>query len=276
MTHPNEMVHWDEIRCQRGCESHPTRKVQIHLGGPTKYRDLTSIPPRFAMDFEIEVWDTDQTPVDGGPYCPARDAVSETIISHGVWEPRETVVILLALEALGAGAQLIDIGAQVGWFSKVAIAFRNVAAAWEADDDVATLLARNIGGDVHRERIGPDTSTLDVDRPVLPSVAKIDIEGAEADAIRALEPFIEDDALPFILMEVSPVFNDSYPDLVADLIDRGYEAYLMPPKANPPHQITSLANLVPEHVSRIGVREVVASWHQEDVLFVKGGVEAWA
>ena len=299
MPHERDMTHWDEIRCQRGCDNHPTRTVQIHLGGPTKYRDLTSIPERFAMDFEIEVWDTAQTPVDGGPYCPARDAVSETIISHGVWEPRETTVLLLAWEALGWDCEFVDIGAQIGWFTWLANHKGIDAYAVEADPAVASVLEQNIHPgltEIINLRMGadiPDWFPGPISHPYV--VAKIDIEGAEEAAVVALSERVGLQRVPFILMEVSPVFNDSYPDLVADLMSRGYSAYLMPPKAAPPIQINSLASLVPyeicpgayrplkgdgtpafrSSVDLDAVREVVAGWHQEDLLLVRGGVEAW-
>lgn len=285
MPRANDMTHWPEIACQRGCAEHPTKIVPIHLGGPTRYRDLTPIPNRFAMDFEIMVWDTDRTPVDGGAYCPARDAVSETIISHGVWEPRETVVMMLLWEAIER-CVFFDFGAQIGWFSTIAEMRGVPTHAWEADSATANVLARNLAQSsiatftqqtsvIHRDRITTALDPLNPSQSHAPIVAKIDVEGAERDVIRILEAPIALGLVEALLMEVSPVFNDSYPDLVADLIDRGYEAYLMPPKHHPPHRLDSLADLAPEHISRIGVREVVASWHQEDVLFVQGGVEAW-
>ena len=294
MPHERDMTHWDEIGCQRGCDNHPTRTVQIHLGGPTAYRDLTPIPERFAMEFDIEVWDTDRTPVDGGPYCPARDAVSETIISHGVWEPRETTVLLLALECFDARCVFVDIGAQVGWFSAVAMKVGDKhAVAYEADATVAKVCHNNLrkiwsdfGGagptqKVYTQRITEATPPLDDEYIVHPDtilVVKIDIEGAEAEAVRVLEPEIDDERVPFILMEVSPVFNDSYPDLVTDLIARGYSAYLMPPKQTPPVAIDDLMDLVPYQLYG-DLNEIAAqveSWHQEDVVFVHGGVEAWS
>lgn len=271
--HPNDMRHWDAIRCQRGCDIHFTRHVDIHLGGPTRYRDLTPIPHRFAAQFDIEIWDTEEHPVDGGSYCPAHDAVSETILSHGVWEPRETTVILAALEALGEHATFLDIGAQIGWFSTVAGHHGYPVMAIEADPDVADVLRRNLdstGTDhaVTVMRVGPNTGLT---TPILPYtvdparfVAKIDIEGAEPDAIDALRRHIVNGSIPFILMEISPVFHDRYPAMVSDLFAFGYRAFLMPPKSRPPFVINELSDLAPLEFTDAST---VADWHQEDVLF---------
>jgi hypothetical protein len=228
----------------------------------------------------MTVWDTDLMPVDHDPlWCPAHDAVSETLIALGVWEPQNTVVIMLALEAIGEGAVLYDIGAQLGWFSKVAATLGHFAAATEADPQVWEVLDRNLdlpeGGTLTiLDRLGPETPVWEVQR--YPShVVKIDIEGAEEYAIRALGPNIAAGMVPYILMEVSPCFNDSYPELVTSLMDRGYHAYNMPPKQTPPVVIDQLSDLLPYRiVGDFGeVWDEVASWRQRDVFFALGGIE---
>ena len=271
------MTDWSEIGCQRGCAEHPTRIVDIHLGGPTPYHDYTPIPNRFACEFQMEVWDTDQMPVDDNPlWCPAHDAVSETILALGVWEPQNTTVLMLAWEAVGDDCVFLDIGMQLGWFSQVAGALSTASVGVEADPIVVELLERRDLTVVH-ERIEAGWhlgGELSGDARM---VVKIDIEGAEEHAVAGLAEFIDAGQVPFILMEVSPVFNDSYPELVTSLMDRGYHAYNMPPKQIPPVKIDQLTDLLPYRlVGDFGeVWDEVASWDQRDVLFVMDGVEAW-
>ena len=269
------MTEWDEIGCRRGCAEHPTRVVDVKLGGPTAYKDLTPIPERFACEFQIEVWDTDQMPVDVDPlWCPAHDAVSETILSLGVWEPQNTTVLMLAWEAVGDSCVFLDIGMQLGWFSQVAGALGTAAVGVEADPTVVGLLENQDLPVIH-ERIGPGWFLGGELVGGAQVVVKIDIEGAEEHAVNGLMPLIVDGLVPFIMMEVSPCFNDSYPHLVAELIIRGYEAYRMPPKRNPPVVIDQLADLIPYRLDG-NVDEVmatVASWHQEDLFFALGGIE---
>lgn len=283
MPHPNDMTIWSDITCQRGCAEHPTHVVNVRLGGPTRYADLTPIPNRFTTEFPMKIWNTTVTPVDGGPYCPARDAVSETILSHGVWEPQETTVLMLLWEALGQPV-FFDFGAQVGWFSTIAARMGLRVHAWEADPDVARVLAWNLAAAdldlsterVHVERITPGSDPLTYidDKPI---VAKVDVEGAEADVIRVLGNTISTGMLKALMVEMSPVFNDTYPDIAASLVDRGYRAYLMPGKKNPPWVLKQIGDLAPfeiEWVNEAHLREEVASWHQEDVVFILGGIEA--
>jgi hypothetical protein len=280
--HPNDMTFWAEIGCRRGCEVHATTNRRIFLGGPTGYRDLTGIPRRFTETFEIEVWDTSITPVDGGPYCPARDAVSETILSHGIWEPAETAVLLCCFET-APGGLFIDFGSQIGWFSTIAARRGMNVIALDADPECVNLSYQNLYNNAplltsvgaHWERLGPDVARFGLhDEPRLTTIAKIDVEGAERWAIRKLQPLIDERWVTHILIEISPVFNDTYPDLVVGLLEDGYHAYCLPPKHNPPHMIAGLEDLIPWHIAgtHAEIRREVASWHQRDVLFVLGGI----
>jgi hypothetical protein len=271
------MTEWPEIRCQRGCEEHHAAQRIVHLGGKTPYADLTSIPLDLTIEFEMMVWDTWLTPVDGGPYCPARDAVSETIASTGVWEPRETVMALRVFKE-NPGGTFLDFGAQIGWFSLLAALHGLDVWAFEADPDCAELIVAsailNRVDDkilVWEERVETGVKPMVCTGPI--ALVKIDLEGAENEAIRMLKPAIEDGLVERMMIEVSPVFDDYYPDLVADLIfDGGFRAFLLPAKQRPAIQLTGdPKDLLPYELlgNESGIKTRVASWHQEDVWFVR-------
>lgn len=275
MTHPNDMTTWSDIRCQRGhgARDHVTREVEITLGGLTGYRDLAPIPARFARSFKMLVWDPEVHPVDGGPYCPCHDAVSEAIVSAGVWEPSETIATLSACSA--TSGSFVDFGAQLGWFSLVAASCGLTVHAYEADADNMAVLEKNFALNgwsdrlvTHLERVGPRSEPLEVDRIDL---AKIDLEGAERDGVKVLWPKITEGRVDNLLIEVSPVFADYYPDLVADLVSEGFRAYELPPKRRPPHRFDVLPrDLEPWRIdTRLDLRDYVASWHQADVWFTR-------
>lgn len=278
--HPNDMTHWADIGCKRGCEHHATVDQRISIGGPTRYRDLTSIPTRFTQQFDLEIWDTRITPVDGGPYCPARDAVSETILSHGVWEPAETAVLLMCFEQ-HPGGLFIDFGSQIGWFSTLALLSNMNVLALDADPDCVDLTYRNLvraapllsSFGSHRERLGPDVIpfSYDDERVRLPIVAKIDVEGAEQYAVRKLQPLIDGGFVRYMLIEMSPVFNETYLALAHGLMDQRFVGYEMPAKRTPPHQLNSLTDLKRWELSRYDINEM-PTWHQKDVLWVAGGL----
>lgn len=281
MTHPNAMIAWAEIACQRGCEYHASRQLHIELGGDAAhgYFDYAQVPRRLHTEFDLLVWDPEEHPVDGGPYCPAHDAVSETIVSHRVWEPRETILALQVLSTAEKGQLMLDLGAQLGWYSLLALSQGVTAMAWEADPRNAAMLRASIAlndwddptWQIMQERIGPETKADWSFAPI--RFAKLDLEGAEEQAIRMLWPAIEAGTLDHMLMEVSPCFADGYPELVQKIIDAGYEAYVLPEKHQPPWGLDDLpADLDFWRLDTAGdPKAVVASWHQEDVWFVRSG-----
>ena len=268
------MTDWDQITCQRGHTHHDTRTITVTIGGPTAYHDLPSIPRRFSDTFDMEVWDTDKYPVDDGPWCPAHDAVSETLISLGVWDPAETI---LMLEVFRYVDTFIDIGAQLGWYSILATRVGMNVLAFEADLAVAEVCERNIANNasllttqkIVEERIGPDSKPL-TDPGDHRIAVKIDIEGAEADAVKMLAPVM--DNVDFMLIEISPCFNDTYPGLVRGIMDQGFRAYVTPTKQVPPARL----EIFPEDIKALemegDVEALVETWHQENVLFVRDGV----
>lgn len=287
--HKNDMTHWDEITCQRNCDEHVSRVVDIDLGQTHGYRDLPAIPTRLARQLRMHIWDPEKHPVDGGPYCPAHDAVSETIISHRTWEPSETIIALTICENAGPMQVMLDFGAQLGWFSLLAASCGVRTMAIDADAENLRLLqasAEENGWDtlitpVH-QRIGPGNWELD-GHPV--RFAKIDVEGAEQDVIRILWPMLEKGAVDHLLIECSPVFADYYGDLVVDLIEVGYNAWRLPEKKRPPGRLDGLNRglrsfaihdpvtdeIVCTGGSLAAVRNEVNNLHQENFLFSRAG-----
>lgn len=273
MTHPNDMTTWDEIGCQRHHDTHDRISVAVDLGRGHGYHDYPAVPERLARRFEVLVydWSRYQTP---GPYCPAHDAVSETIDTLDVWEPAETIAVLSACEAAAPGSIMIDFGAQLGWFSLLAASCGLDVIAYEADPvNVDTLRhSLDLNGWASRVgivagRVGPDTPPLEGNGRV--ALAKIDLEGAEPDAIRVLWPLIEQGLVDHLLVEVSPVFHDGYPAMCRDLVEAGYRMRVIPDKAMPPPPMDDLPHdLGPDLGSDVPAMVAeVAGWHQKNVWF---------
>lgn len=269
------MTDWASISCQRGHRAHEVKQTRVVLGGPTPYHDYAPIPERLACSFDMLIYDTDMYPVDGGPYCPAHDAVSETVGTLGVWEPRESILAASVFASSPAGYRFVDLGSQLGWFSLLAMAWGVEALAVDADGANLAVLQesaeRNGWTDrlrVSRRRIGPKTKPLPADVPV--RLAKLDLEGAENYGIAMLRPLLDARMIDHLLIEVSPCFDSYYPDLVAALTEQGFEAYLLPEKHQPPWPLDDperdlAAWRLPEHPIRL--RETVSRWAQEDVWF---------
>ena len=276
MPHPNDMSKWDEIRCRRPNHTHHRRLVIVEPASPHKYRDLPQVPVGLSWGpFRMWIWDPDHHPVDGGPPCPAHDAVSETIVSHGIWEPQETILTLHSLREPSEGI-VVDMGCQIGWFSLLAASCGRHVLAMDAEQenlDLLRLSAReNMWGPLiqpRQVRIGPDTPSLGLGRQV--RLAKLDLEGAEPDGLRILWPAIQAGLVDRLLIEVSPVFHDGYGDVVCDLIQAGYRAYMLPPKSRPPVPMGSPdTDLVPYELSGLGVRDFIDDLHQANIWFCRG------
>ncbi len=274
------MVDMPDIVCQRGHGTHATRPVDVTLGGPTSYHDYPDIPARMARKFTMQVFDWERYwDMDDPRYCPASDAVSQTIDQIGVWEPRETILTLAVCTAAAAGSVMVDMGAQLGWFSLLAASCGLDVNAVDADPENLRVLRESSernGWELqvvrYLERIGPNNPTFDLEeKDCRVALAKIDIEGAENDAIRMLWPLIEAGRVDHLMIEVSPCFAGYYPQLVADLVDVGYQAWLLPPKRQPPYALDDLpGDLEPwrlDTLPRPDLMAMVASWRQNDCWF---------
>lgn len=275
----NDMRTWSTISCQAGHDSHATRNVDLVLCGPTAYTDLAPIPEYLAAAFTLNVWDYTQY-ADCDVYCPGHDAVSQTLATLGVWEPCETSLLLDAFRNAPKGSRFLDFGAQIGYFSILAANSGIRTLAFEADPECADLIAENARLNhvddrvtVVNTRVDEDTAPLALTSPV--RVVKIDLEGAEDQAIRVCQPLLLAGLVDYVLMEVSPVFDSYYGDLLVDLRDMGYIPHLTPPKRTPPHLLESPLDDVKMFkldYTDADLRAEVASWHQENVWLVREGL----
>lgn len=285
MSHPNDMSQWDEIKCRQD-HAHHTIPARVVLGGAAGhgYHDYPPIPYRFARAIDLWVWDweryhaSDHEGCADAGYCPARDVVSETLATLNVWEPIESILVLSALSAATKGS-FVDIGAQIGWFSALAASCGRSVLAIEADAEVADLCKTNVPtAFVERGRIGIDTFHPP---PYEILLAKIDVEGAEPAAVDWLWARIEAGDVEHLLVEISPVFHDGYPDLVCRLIEVGYEAYSLPEKRTPPWPLDVLprdllASSGLLHTwNRTALRDWIAGQHQFNAWFCRPGA-VWA
>ena len=275
MTNPNDMSAWAAITCQRGHTGHESQLVTIDLAEPHGYTDCTPIPPALVpAPFVMHIWPPEQYPVDGGPYCPAHDAVSETIVSHRVWEPRESV---LTLGVCKAGGLVVDVGAQLGWYSLLALASGCQVHAVEADQANLTLLEASAADNGWADDLTAELVRIDAATPAMEPtrirLAKVDLEGADAEAVRVLWPSIASGFVDHMMIECSPVFvpGEHYPELVASIVAEGYRAYLLPAKQSPPITITAPERDLVRIDDDPELRARVAGWHQEDVWFRREG-----
>lgn len=202
--------------CDAGHDTHQTRVVHVEI--PDFNGPMTV--------FDAEVYRNTYG------YCPGDDDVSRTLILYGVWEPIETRFFTDALQR--NPGMVIDFGSQIGWYSMLATATGHDVFAIEGVPEHQRMTWINAGG--RGAALWQAQHWLDERTPTLPasdapriSVVKMDVEGAERHAMRCIRELLDAELVPNVLMEVSPTFNDSYPALVADLLDRGFRAVALNP-----------------------------------------------
>lgn len=193
-------------QCQAGHKSHDRITV------PTDIGDMIIYDSEKYMGF------------DG--YCSGQDDISRTLKLYGRWEVEETAVVREVLEAGDRNNFFIDVGSHVGWFSRLAGQYGYPVIAYEADKENIELFEINTEGkaEVHHIWFDENTPQIEaIDRDI--ELLKIDIEGAEKHAIKALGKLLP--RVKNILMEVSPTFNDSYPMLIVAIQHMGFKAFYM-------------------------------------------------
>jgi SAM-dependent methyltransferase len=153
-------------------------------------------------------------------YCTGQDAVSQTLKDSRGWDMRvfDCLKPLLKRDTL-----FVDVGCHLGWFSRLAYFQGCEVLAFDADAENIELFTENVPGkSATLTWFGEDTvptEVMDIE------VAKLDIEGNEQHAIRYFEKSFEQGRVKHLIMEVSPVFNSSYEDLLEKLKSWGYIAY---------------------------------------------------
>lgn len=153
-------------------------------------------------------------------YCPGQDDVSMTLDKYGVWDLEQSEMLEYLCDSEKEGV-VIDVGAHIGYFSRLASNCRRIVYSYEGETEMNRLLAINAPKAAHHniwfdENCGENPSLTKI------VVIKIDIEGNERFAINYFKKPIEAGLVDNILMEVSPCFNSGYPILIKYLVDVGY------------------------------------------------------
>ena len=209
--------------------AHPThvdRQIDVVLDGPVvAIPDSPPVLHRLALRFPMLIWDWERYDGHVG-YCPGNDEVSKSLGLQGMWEGYETVLTLNILETPGL---VVDVGAHIGWYTILAGLTGHPVVAIEPDAENLRLLNLNlalnqVGADIHPVWIDQLTPLLDMSGPV--RLIKMDIEGSEDQAIRICRPLLG--VVDYLLVEVSPVFADHYPQTVQTVVDCGYRGFVVP------------------------------------------------
>lgn len=156
-------------------------------------------------------------------FCTGQDDVSKTLDLYGRWDqPIKQCIEQLIYKSYPNGT-FIDVGSHVGYFSRLAASYNWKVFAYEAESESVALTQKNIP-EAKVQQIWFDEHTQEhhFDNDFIVDIMKIDIEGSEQHAIRYFSPLFADRKVQNLIIEVSPVFNGSYPILLKMLQSLGY------------------------------------------------------
>ena len=223
-------------RCEAGHGRHHERRiVQVRLVPGVRAIDDCPSVPKWA-GFDLLVFDAFAY-ADEPSYCVADDELSRAVLTQGVWEPWATAVAVDILNHAGERGVLVDIGSHVGWYSMLAMCAGRHAYVLDADPEHVALARQSAEDEGWGRMLHTAVGWLDANsRPLAFTevgpvrLAKIDLEGMEADAARVLAPMLEQRTVDYALVELSPEFGDGWRDAVGVFTDAGYSAHLVPDK----------------------------------------------
>lgn len=273
----------DKSDCVANHGQHDTLTLELDLNGKHHgLLDMPGIPERLAQRITFKVFNHKKYH-DVGGYCPADDEVSRSIYIQGVWEAFETSLFLDILDRGNRDNVVIDVGANLGWYTVLANKLGYHVAAFEPDLDIYEILKWNCYENQKSDleeygTAGIAKAWVNEKTPQLSATAetveflKVDIEGMEKHAVKMCEKLFEAKKINYALIEISPCFNDSYPDLVEQIAGYGYKVYMIPHKGDaliPEYENEPLETLLKYcEVKPEGRRELVNSFRQENFIFI--------
>lgn len=261
--------------CSLGHDSHQTFLVDRRIGN---------------VDLKLEIYDWreyfitvdgNETVSEHGKYCTGQDIISYCIDKQNIWEAEETGVQLDILnEPQTDDKIMLDFGSHIGYYTMLAAKKGFQVASFDSSKENLELLQRSAVLNEVADKVHPYLCWLDDQAPIFDPtlekvrLAKIDIEGAERHAIQMLAQLIGQHQLKYLIMEVSPVFNDTYPSLVETICSQHYDVYLIDSRKDWEHRqefdAAPLATTLKySKIPAEGREEYVASLHQENFLFVR-------
>lgn len=259
--------------CSIGHQSHARTLVTKNIGG----MDVT---------YQVYDWreyfitvDGNETVSEHGKYCTGQDIISYCIDKQDVWEAEETAVMLDILSEKQGGIML-DFGSHIGYYSILAALKGYQVASFDGSRENLALLHESAEVNQVVDKIHPNLCWLDDQAPILSreaeevQLAKVDIEGAEQYALMMMADLIGGHKVKYLIFEISPTFNDTYPSLVETIAGQGYDVYQLP-NGQSVHSLEEFdaapLETVLKHcaVPAEGRKEYVASLHQENFLFVR-------
>lgn len=265
-------------KCEVGHENHETLHIDLQiLGEHHGLKDAPKIKAKWAMKLPFNVFNYKLYANTKG-YCPADDEVSRSIYSHGVWEGFETILFLDILHQGNKDNVVLDFGSNIGWYTVIAAKLGYSVHAFDSDTQINALHRVNASQNDVEQKITMHTGWIDASSDVVEisedvEFLKCDIEGSEEHMYNMTKELFEKGKVKYALLEISPVFNDSYFELVPKIIANGYTAYRIPTKGT---ELMEIYEQEPLQVIKDNMKietsdwtEYIKSFSQDNFLFIR-------
>lgn len=192
--------------CQAGHQTHHRKIV------PSKQGDFLIYDWKQYMNFK--------------GYCMGQDDISRTIDLYGLWSDDMYDFISKILTNETTKKVFIDVGSHIGWFSKLAINLGYEVIGFEGVSENIELAKVNALQAAYKN-VWFDKNILPSDDIFEAHLMKIDVEANERYVVDYFDKSFSEKSIDNVVMEISPVFNDSYPAIVEKMKTFGYEVLLL-------------------------------------------------
>jgi len=264
--------------CDVGHDSHERVTLDIHLDENRKIPDFPAFRGDYETKMKLQVYDYDKYKDTVG-YCTGRDTICHALMTQGIWEGYETLLMLDILKHGDRSKIMLDFGANLGWYSVLALINGYQVHGFEADKENMEVLLHNAEINDKRDQmtgnlvwVGEDYEYL-LDEHVL--LLKTDMEGNDPYAIGACYNLFEMGKVDYVVAEISPVLKGGrwFPDMVETIIGYGYRCYQIPEKDMTfmeEFEQQPLASVLKYcEIPTVGRIAYVASLRQSNFLFVR-------
>lgn len=191
--------------------------VQCQAGH--KYHDRKMVP---SIQGNFLIYDYEKY-MDFPGYCMGQDDVSRTIGLYGKWSQDMYDFIEKILDKKDHGL-FLDVGSHIGWFSRLAVSKGYSVIGFEGAPENIELARINVPTGIF-ENIWFDKDTKPTNLMVYAQLLKMDIEGNERYGLVYFEKSFRNKRIDNAVIEITPVFNDSYPALIKQMQDWGYSVH---------------------------------------------------
>lgn len=198
--------------------------TNIKLLGQSLFWDTPPIPDKYSCEFDLLIYDKTE------------DSTSIGIKEYKMWEGWETVLALQILKRGSKGQSVIDFGSHIGWYSIMsAINGYRVYCYDESDERIQMLNESARLNHCNKNVFCIHTFVNENSKWFIGDITdvrlfKSDLEGNDIYAVKMYKHLFEEWKIDYAMIEISPCFNSSYPEMVEYIAGLGYDVYDIPDK----------------------------------------------